>query len=174
MFDADYSGATEIVKLVGDGLGTTDIPLISQFGEGMSGVASAIQGDWTGTLLSAGSMFPLLGKWAEGVKFSRKAYSGGKKARRMDGIGKGMNKRDMGKVKAGSQPTLHPEAKKLLGSIDRLQHLKKKLMSRMQSETNPSKINQIQKKIESIEKSINNTAGSIKSLETKRGLPKNK
>lgn len=74
----------------------------------------------------------------------------------------------------GSTPVLDSEAKKLLGSIDRLQHLKKKLMSRMQSETNPGKINQIQKKIDSIEKSINNTAGSIKSLETKRGLPKNK
>ena len=75
------------VQMALDGIGMTEIPIISQAAELISAGISFGQGDWAGGAISLGSMIPVGGKFFEGMKVARYAAKVGQTI-----IGEGMKR----------------------------------------------------------------------------------
>lgn len=78
--EAGYSihqaSVTTQIQLALDGIGMTEVPILSQGAELISAGISFGQGDWKGGLIGLGAMIPIGGKAFEGMKIARRFTTG--------------------------------------------------------------------------------------------------
>ncbi len=70
---ATHGASADEVQLLLDGLGATEIPVISQAAGIVSAGIDVGKGDWVGASLGAAGLIPLIGNAADAAKIARRA-----------------------------------------------------------------------------------------------------